>query len=89
MKKRICIDQDDVLANTHAKLVRLYLASGNARHESDALATSSFHELLTEAERDDIYRQIHQPGFFADIAVMPGAQEAVIRLQEQIGRAHV
>ena len=83
MKKRICIDQDDVLASTHAKLVDLYLASDEPRHTRAVLEQHPFEELLTQTERDEIHRQIHQPGFFADLDVMPGAQEAVIRLQEQ------
>ncbi|MEZ0611324.1 5'(3')-deoxyribonucleotidase [Fibrella sp. WM1] len=82
MKKRICIDQDDVLADTHAKLVQIYLNSGAPRYELAQLQEKSFHELLTEDEQKAIYQAIHQPGFFRDIAVMPGAQEAISRLQE-------
>ncbi len=83
MKKRICIDQDDVLANTHAKLVQLYLASGAPRYELAELEEKALQELLDESERKSITAQIFEPGFFADIEVMPGAQEAVLALQER------
>lgn len=83
MKKRICIDQDDVLANTHAKLIQLYLASGAPRYELSELQQKSFQEILDENERQSIHEQVFEPGFFADIEVMPGAQEAVVALQEK------
>ncbi len=83
MKKTICIDQDDVLANTHAKLIQLYLNSDVPRYELAELESTSFQELFHEEERNAVYRQIHEPGFFADIPVMPGAQEAIVRLQER------
>lgn len=83
MKKRICIDQDDVLANTHAKMVQLYLASGAPRYQLAELQENSFQELLEEHERKAITEQIFAPGFFADLDVMPGAQEAIVALQEK------
>jgi len=83
MKKRICIDQDDVMANTHAKLVQLYLASGEPRYELAHLQEKSFQELLDEGERKAVFGQIFEPGFFADLAVMPGAQEAIVALQDR------
>jgi 5'-nucleotidase len=82
MKKRICVDQDDVLADTHGKLVQWYLASDKPRYQLAELQEKSFHELLSEDERTAVYQAIHQPGFFADIPVMPGAQEAIGQLQE-------
>ena len=83
MKKRICIDQDDVLANTHAKMIELYLASGAPRYELAELQEKAFQELLDDTERKAVYDQIHQPGFFADIPVMVGAQEAIVQLQDR------
>ncbi|MBO0936153.1 5'(3')-deoxyribonucleotidase [Fibrella sp. HMF5335] len=83
MKQTICIDQDDVLADTHAKLVKLYLQSDAPRYELAELQEKSFQELFHEEERNAVYRQIHEPGFFADIPVMPGAQEAIVHLQER------
>ena len=83
MKKTICIDQDDVLADTHAKMIGLYLQSDAPRYELAELQEKSFQELFHEEERNAVYRQIHEPGFFADIPVMPGAQDAVVRLQER------
>lgn len=83
MKKRICIDQDDVLANTHAKLIDLYLASDAPRYELAELQSKSFQELLEEHEHKAIFAQIFEPGFFADLPVMTGAQEAIVQLQDR------
>ena len=83
MKQTICINQDDVLADTHAKLVQLYLKSDAPRYELAELREKSFQELFHEEERNAVYRQIHEPGFFTDIPVMPGAPEAIVQLQER------
>lgn len=72
-----------MLANTHAKLVDLYLASDAPRYELAELQEKSFQELLEDHERTAIFSQIHKPRFFADIPVMTGAQEAIVQLQER------
>ena len=71
------------MANTHAKLVQLYLVSGASRYELAQLQEKSFQELLDDEERKAIFDQIFEPGFFADLDVMPGAQEAIVALQDR------
>ncbi len=83
MKPRICIDQDDVLADTHSKFIDLYLAGKAPRFTNFELKEKSFHELLDEHEFDALFRRVYEPGFFRDIRLMPGAQETVARLQEK------
>ncbi|OIN57336.1 5' nucleotidase, NT5C type [Arsenicibacter rosenii] len=82
-KKRIAIDMDDVLADTNGKFVDIYLAGEAPRYTVDELKTQSFHELLDEHEFNALLQHVYEPGFFRDIRVMPGAQEAIERLSER------
>ena len=82
MKQRIAIDMDDVMADTHAKFIRLYLAGKMPRYTLEELKEKSFHELFDEDEYRAISRQVYEPGFFADIAVMEGAQDVIADLMQ-------
>lgn len=82
MKKRIAIDMDDVLADTHKKFIDIYLAGEAPRYTIEELREASFHELLEEHEFSALFKCVHEPGFFRDIPVMEGAQEVVARLAE-------
>jgi len=80
MKQRIAIDMDDVMADTHAKFVRLYLAGQTPRYTLDELKASSFHELFDQDEYSVISNRVYEPGFFRDIPVMEGAQDVIAGL---------
>ena len=80
MKQRIAIDMDDVMADTHAKFIQLYLAGETPRYTLEELKEKSFHELFDEHEYKSLSRQVHEPGFFRDIPVMEGAQEVIADL---------
>ena len=82
-KPRIAIDMDDVLADTHAKFVQLYVAGETPRYTLAELGGQSLQELFAEHEFSALMQRVYQPGFFADIPVMAGAQEAVEKLSEQ------
>ena len=83
MKKRIAIDMDDVMADTHGKFIRLYLEGEMPRYTLDELKAKSFHELFDEHEYKAISERVYEPGFFRDIPVMEGAQEVIADLMEQ------
>lgn len=83
MKKRIAIDMDDVLADTHAKFVRLYLNGEAPKHTLDELKEKTFNELLEASDHKALFKQVYEPGFFRDIPVMEGAQDVLVRLQEK------
>lgn len=80
MKQRIAIDMDDVMADTHAKFIQLYLAGEMPRYSLDELRAKSFHELFDEDEYRAISQQVFEPGFFRDIPVMDGAQDVIADL---------
>ncbi len=80
MKQRIAIDMDDVMADTHAKFVQLYLAGETSRYTLEELKEKSFHELFDEPEYRALSDRVYEPGFFRDIPVMEGAQEVIADL---------
>ena len=63
MKQRIAIDMDDVMADTHAKFIRLYLEGEMPRYTLEELREKSFHELFDEDEYRVISQRVHEPGF--------------------------
>ncbi len=80
MKQRIAIDMDDVMADTHAKFVRLYLEGETPRYTLEELKEKSFHELFDENEYAAISNRVYEVGFFRDIPVMEGAQAVIADL---------
>lgn len=83
MKQRIAIDMDDVMADTHAKFVQLYLEGEMPRFTLEQLKEKSFHELFDEHEYLALSQRVYEPGFFADIEVMEGAQEVIADLMQK------
>ena len=82
MKKRIAIDMDDVMADTHSKFIRLYLEGDMPRYTLEELNEKSFHELFDEHEYRAISQRVYEPGFFRDIPVMEGAQDVIADLMQ-------
>lgn len=83
MKQRIAIDMDDVMADTHAKFIQLYLEGDTPRYTLDELKEKSFHELFDEHEYKAISDRVYEPGFFRNIPVMEGAQEVIASLMDR------
>lgn len=83
MKQRIAIDMDDVMADTYGKFAELYLRGEAPRYTLEELREKSFHELLDEGEFKTLMQNVYEPGFFADIPVMEGAQDTIARLMEK------
>ena len=74
---------DDVMADTHAKFIKLYLQGEMPRYTLDELKEKSFHELFDENEYKAISKQVYEPGFFRDISVMEGAQDVIADLMQK------
>lgn len=83
MKQRIAIDMDDVMADTYGKFADLYLQGEAPRFTLGELREKSFHELLDETEHKNLFKNVYEPGFFSDIAVMEGAQDTIAKLMER------
>ncbi len=83
MKQRIAIDMDDVMADTHAKFIKLYLEGEMPRYTLEELKEKSFHELFDADEYRALSSRVYEPGFFADIPVMEGAQDVIADLMQK------
>jgi 5'(3')-deoxyribonucleotidase len=83
MRERIAIDMDDVMADTHAKFIRLYLEGEMPRYTLEELKEKSFHELFDEHEYRVISNRVYDPGFFRDIPIMEGAQDVIADLMKK------
>ena len=79
---RLTLDMDDVLANTHEKLVRIILSDFDTTLNEKDLNSKALRELLHPKQLTKLNKIIDTPGFFADIQVMEGAQETVYRLSK-------
>jgi 5'(3')-deoxyribonucleotidase len=73
---------DDVLANTHKKLVNIVLEEFNTDLFEHDFATQSFQQVLHPKQQQKLYNRIKTKGFFRDVEVMPGAVETVKRLSD-------
>lgn len=74
---------DDVMADTHAKFIQLYLEGETPRYTLEQLKEKSFHELFDENEYKVISERVYEPGFFRDIPVMEGAKEVIGELMQK------
>lgn len=82
-KPRLLIDQDDVLAATNAKLAQMIHNNFGLNLASDTFLHHPFQSILSKEDQKKLYEAIHEVGFFTDIPVMEGAQEAIIQLQDK------
>ena len=82
-KTRLIFDQDDVLADTNAKLVELVLNEFKTDLDREAFNTHTFQELLSLADQKRLTEAVYQPGFFVDIPVKQNAVEVMRALKEK------
>ena len=80
MMKRITLDMDDVLVDTHGKLINIALNEFNTNHTFQDFQSHALHELLHAKQMKKLYAIIQRPGFFSDIPAIDGAVEVVTRL---------
>ncbi len=80
--QKIALDMDDVLANTHEKLVDIVLNEFNTRHSREDFFQHSFEELLQYKQMERLTKILNRPGFFASIEVKEDAVETVSALSK-------
>lgn len=83
MKPRIAIDMDDVLADTVGKFIDIYRRDFDSSATPERFRNQSFHELLDKDTFGRLFNYVHEPGFFADIAVVEGAVDVTKALSEK------
>ncbi|WP_225865887.1 5' nucleotidase, NT5C type [Dyadobacter aurulentus] len=79
---RLTLDMDDVLANTHEKLVNVVLNDFDTNYTEKDLLPRALREVLHPKQLTKLNRIIDSPGFFSDIKVKEGAQETVYQLSK-------
>mgnify|MGYP004560520773 CR=1 FL=1 len=77
---RLTLDMDDVLADTHEKLVEIILNDFATIRTEKELNSRPLRELLHPKQLSKLHKIMDTPGFFADIKVKEGAIETVSRL---------
>ncbi|QRQ99990.1 5' nucleotidase, NT5C type [Dyadobacter sandarakinus] len=77
---RLTLDMDDVLADTHQKLVHIILNEFSNTLTEQQLYSRALRELLHPKQLNRLHKIMDSPGFFADIPVKEGAVETVHRL---------
>src|SRR5689334_20394112 len=79
---RLTLDMDDVLADTHEKLVEIILNDFATIRAEKELKTKPLRELLHPKQLAKLHKIMDTPGFFADIKVKEDAVETVARLSK-------
>lgn len=80
MKKRILVDMDEVLADVYPKFEAIYTQqTGMPIQKSDYWGQ----KLYNLPGMNKLREVLHDPGFFADLPVMEGAQEVMRQLNER------
>lgn len=74
---RLTLDMDDVLANTHEKIVNIILNDFPTTLTRQDLMSASLKDRLHPKQLAKVYKIINEPGFFADIEVKQDAVETV------------
>jgi len=77
---RLTLDMDDVLADTHKKLVDIILNDFSSTLTEKELHSKALKELLHPKQLKRLNNIINTQGFFSNIEVMPGAAETVYNL---------
>lgn len=77
---RVALDMDDVLANTHEKLVDIALNEFDIVYSKEEMMQDSLRNLLHPKQFAKIRSVLFSDGFFADIPVKEGAIETVYEM---------
>lgn len=80
MRKRVAVDMDEVMAD----MLRAQLAWLDSEHglrwDGDQLAGRRLSELLAPSLSDALEALLHDGALFGALAVMPGSQDALLRM---------
>ena len=79
---RLTLDMDDVLANTHEKLIQIVLNDFSTTLTEQDLKTNALKNLLHPKQFTKLNKIINSPGFFADVEVKQDAVETVYALSK-------
>ena len=77
---RIAVDMDEVIADSFSKHLSQYNQRAGASLTPEMISQRGLAELLPGERRDDFNAIPHAPGFFADLEVIAGSQEALLEL---------
>jgi 5'(3')-deoxyribonucleotidase len=77
---RICVDMDEVMADTVAEHVRRYNADFGASIKPADLQGKWLRETVPEEHWEALHQYMQEPDFFADLIVMPESQRVLQRL---------
>lgn len=77
--KRIALDMDEVIAHVEPKFLDLFESRQGYRPEREAYWGGKIYHL---PGGENLREHLHEPGFFADLPVIPHSQEVVTWLQE-------
>ena len=77
---RLTLDMDDVMADTHEKLIDIILNDFDSILTEQELRSKALRELLHPKQYARLNKIIDTPGFFADVKVMEGAVDTVHKL---------
>ncbi|MDQ6482323.1 5' nucleotidase, NT5C type [Dyadobacter sp. LHD-138] len=77
---RLTLDMDDVMADTHEKLVSIVLNDFQSTLDKKDFEVKSLRELLHPKQLTRLHKVMNEPGFFANIQVKKDAVETVYKL---------
>lgn len=77
---RIAIDMDEVIADTHGARLALYRDRFGYDWSDDQMAGRHLSELADPLHAAEVAAEMHKGFFFAHLAVIAGAQDALARL---------
>jgi len=78
--KRVCVDMDEVMADTLAEHLRRYNQAFDDAVTADDLAGKGLWEIAPRDRQGQLRAFLDAEDFFEDLALMPGAQEVLKQL---------
>ena len=81
--QRICVDMDDVMADTLAEEIRRYNKTFDEEVTPDDLVGRALSEIAPVDRRQQLRAFLHAEDFFEDLALIPGSQEVLQQLSER------
>jgi 5'(3')-deoxyribonucleotidase len=79
---RVCVDMDDTLADTMGEHIARYNADKGLSVTKADLHGKMLWEYVPREHQPDLWRYMRSDDFFADLGVLPWAQEVLQRLQQ-------
>ena len=77
---RLTLDMDDVMADTHEKLVGIVLKDFNTTLFKKDFESAPMRELLHPKQLTRLRKIMNEPGFFSDIPVKKDAKDTIYKL---------